>query len=592
MKEQAKKLLYLVGRERLVGWVAVALLAVAVGGMELVGGLLIFVLLSSLTAPGSGLEIPLVGRIRDGFPQLSDESFLLWTATLVGIFFVVRAAVFLFQSYLQNRLAQNAGVRLATRLLRSYLDMPYAFHLRRNSSELIRNVHGSVHQIVVLGFTPIVVLVSETLLIVGVFVALLLVSAAGTMLTLVAIGPLVLLLLKVIKRGMRKWGRVHQDMSGTTLRVLQESLHALRDIKILGKERYFESRFAAARAQLARAIYMQGLLSALPRVTTETMLVVFIVVFLGVAISTGRPVADLLALFGTFGYAGLRLMPSVNRIVTNANNLQFSRAAVEDVYSELVTLEDVAVAAGGADEIRFHDRVVVDELSFSYEGGDAPVVDGISFSLAKGESIGIVGSTGAGKSTLLDIMLGLLRPTAGTVTVDGVPIHSSPASWQRMLGVVPQATFLIDDTLRRNIALGLGDDEIDEDRVRTAATLAQLDDFIQTLPDNLGTVVGERGIRLSGGQRQRVAIARALYRDPEVIFFDEATASLDNITEAKLLEGIERLYGDHTVVMVAHRLSTVRRCDRILLLEQGRLVDSGTFDALLERNRLFQDMAR
>jgi len=592
LKDVAKKLLYLLGRERVAAWALVVLLAVLVGGMELLGGLLVFILLTNLTAPDMNRSLPVVGSVRDRFPQLSDEGFLLAAAAVVGAFFLMRAGTFIFQAYLQSRLAQNAGVRLSTRLLRAYLDMPYALHLRRNSAELMRNVQTSVHQIVSLAFTPLTVIISEVLLIVGVFGTLVLVSSSGTLLALAVMGPLVFLLLNVIKRSMRRWGRVHQDMNRATLHVLQESLRGLREIKLLSRERYFEWRFARVRAELAKAVYMQGVLSAVPRVATETMLILFVVLFLVLAIVSDQSIAGLLAVFGMFGYAGLRLMPAASRIVVNSNNLQFARASVNDVYRELRDLENRIKPTAAIDDLSFADRLVVDGVTFAYEGGVAPALRNVSFSIARGESIGIVGSTGAGKSTLLDVMLGLLEPTSGSVEVDGQSIHASPVAWHRKLGVVPQSTFLIDDSLRRNVAFGLDDDEIDNARVAESIRLAQLDVFVASLPDGLATIVGEAGVRFSGGQRQRVAIARALYRDPEVLFFDEATASLDNVTEARLLEGLEMLYGRYTIVMVAHRLSTVRACDRILVLEGGRLVDSGTFDSLLQRNDLFQQMTR
>ena len=592
MRGEAKKLLYLIGRDRLPAWVLLIGLGVAVALTELIGGILVFVLLGNLTAPGSAQSIPIVGPVRDRFSGVSDESFLLWTAVTVGVFFLFRAGLLLLQTYLQNRLAQNAGVRLSSRLFRAYLDMPYALHLRRNSAELMRNVHGSVHQIIVLGFSPVAVITSEALVIVGVASALLLVSPAATGLALAILGPLVFLLLRFTRRSMRRWGRVHQDTSRALIRVLQESLHGLREIKLLARESYFQSRFATSRSDLARAVYMQGMLGSLPRVTTETLLILVVVVFLMVAIATDQSLTGLLAIVGMFGYAGLRLMPAANRIVTNVNNLQFGRAAVNDVYEELRDLEGRKQERQPAMDLSFNDRLTVEGVSFAYAPDSPPVLNDISFSIAKGESIGIVGATGAGKSTLLDIMLALLTPTKGRVTVDGKSVHESPPSWHANLGVVPQTTFLIDDSLRRNIAFGLDDEDIDERGVLEAVRLAQLEDFVVTLPDGLATVVGERGVRLSGGQRQRVAIARCLYRNPDVLFFDEATSSLDNITEAKVLEGLEVLYGSYTIVMVAHRLSTLRACDRILVLDGGRLVDSGTFDSLLQRNALFQQMSR
>lgn len=592
MRSHIRKLLHLIGRERRWSWVFLVFLAMGVGVMELVGALLIFVLLTAITAPESNLAVPIVGDIRNLLPPMSDQDFLVSTAIAIAVFFVIRAGVIMLQSYLQNRLAQNAGVRLAGRLLHGYFWMPYAFHLRRNSTELVRNVQSSVQQIVMLGFIPLVLLASETLLMLGLAVGLLVVATGATLLTVAVMVPTVFLLFKAIKRSIRNAGNLYQETAQQTLQALQEGFQGLRDIKVMGREDFFEWRYAKSRSTMARAMYVRGTLAEIPRVTTETMLVLFIVGFLVVAISTNKPVTDLVATLGTFGYVGIRLIPSLNRIMANANNLQFVFPAVETVAAEIELVAGPMPEPPSHTRIKFEHSLRVRDVSFEYAVGYERVLDNISFSISPGESVGIIGSTGAGKSTLVDIMLGLLEPTAGKVTLDGVSLHSSRRAWQDMIGVVPQTTFLIDDTLRRNIAFGIYDDDIENECLQETLQLAQLDDFVSTLPEGLNTVVGERGVRLSGGQRQRVAIARALYRRPQILFFDEATSALDNVTESKVIEGLDALRGKQTLIMVAHRLTSVSNADRIILLEAGGIADIGTFDELMERSSLFQAMTR
>lgn len=573
-------------------WVLLVLLAVSAGVVEILAALMIFVLISAITAPDLSPELPVLGDIRSRLPEVSNESFLLSVATFVAVFFVFRAGLLIGQSYIQNRLAQNAGVRLSVSLLHGYLRMPYEFHLRRNSSELIRNAYTSVTQLVTFGFAAMVMLASEVLLVVGVITALLVTSPRSTILAVTVIAPVFLVLYRVMRRGMERLGSINQEMSTTALKSLQESLQNVRDIRMLGREAFFEARFRDARAKLGRVLYLRTMLIDVPRVTSETVLVVSIVLLLTLTLRLGdRTLDETLAVLGLFGYAGIRLLPSLSRVVGNLNNIRFARAAADDVDTELRAFTREAAPDGSGPRLVLTDAICVAHVSFGFAGMEDLVIDDVDFTIEKGSSIGIVGPTGAGKSTLLDILMGLLEPTSGTVTVDGIDVHRRPRDWQRNLGVVPQTTFLLDASLRNNIALGVPDDEIDEAGIAAAMRVAQIDDFVHSLPEGLATVVGERGVRLSGGQRQRIALARALYRNPQVLVLDEATAALDSVTEAAVIEGLLSEQQDRTLIMIAHRLSTVRRCDDILVMESGRVVDVGSFEELHQRNLLFRELA-
>ncbi len=287
-------------------------------------------------------------------------------------------------------------------------------------------------------------------------------------------------------------------------------------------------------------------------------------------------------------------MPALNRMVANVNTLRFAEAAVADVHEDLQRLDDVPTPSlehHAVAPLVVTRGITLSDLSFRYDGAERDALNEIDFTIVNGASVGVVGSTGGGKSTLIDVVLGLLRPTSGQVLVDDVDIHDRLSAWQACIGVVPQQIFLLDDTLRRNVALGVPDDEIDDDAVVEALSLAQLDEVVRSTPEGLDLRLGERGSRLSGGQRQRVVIARALYRRPHVLVFDEGTSALDNVTEAELIAAIARLKGERTVITVAHRLTTVRQCDVILMLKDGRIHDTGTFDELVARNAEFRLMA-
>ncbi|MBA2318148.1 MAG: ABC transporter ATP-binding protein [Euzebyales bacterium] len=559
-------------------------------GLEAVGAVLIFILIGLATDPQGPIDVPVVGDLRARLPALAVSDLIALIAGAVAVFFVIRAFAVLGQTYFQGRVAQNAGAELSVRLLERYLRLPYAFHLRRNSSELIRNANDSVGEIVSSVLMPSVRVVSEGFVVLAVLSVLLVTAPVATALVALVLGPLVVVLLRVVQPRIGRLGRISQDLGRWSLQALQQGLHGYRDITVLGRQDHFLASYRQARRGIARTRYLRAALSELPRVSIETVVVGLIAVFLIISTRMRDDPAGSLAVLGLFAYAGLRIMPALNKVVNNLNLIRFGHAAAEDVQADLAL--PVPDADDGVDRLDFNQALALQRVSFRYPGTDQRTLVDLDLMIRKGESIGIVGATGAGKSTLVDLIVGLSAATSGRITVDGVDLVARAAAWQRNIGMVSQQVFLLDDTLRRNIALGLPDESIDEQRVRQAISLAQLDDFVARLPDGLNTMVGERGVRVSGGQRQRVAIARALYSRPSVLIFDEGTSALDNLTEAMLVEALAGLREDHTIITVAHRLSTVRDYDRIVFMRDGRIDDIGTFVELGRRNEEFRRLAR
>ena len=588
-----RKTLYLLGRSRRRRWALVVMLAVFGSLLEVVGAVLILLLLTLIVDPDTAITLPIIGDLPVVTEDVDNRDTLFVVVAGIAAFFVVRAVVKLMETYIQQRVVHQAGLRLAAELVEGYLGMPYVWHLGRNSAELLRNLHDAVNRLVQQVFLPSIRIVAESLLLIGLLTVLFVISPTGTILALAVMGPIAFLLLRVVQPAMKRLGRTVHVRVGRYFATIQQSLTGIRDVKIFGRERFFVRQFVRDRAESARARYLTGTVAQVPRVLIETSLLLLILGFFVLAVGRGETAASILPVLGVFAYAGMRMQPSLQKIVSGINSLRYATAPIDEVYRELQELDRAGARRGVAtpDALLFKEEITFEDVSFRYENTSTPALSNVNLRIAKGESIGVCGPTGGGKTTLVDLLAGLLDPTSGTIRVDGQDIHGRAREWQQNLGVVSQGVFLLDDTLRRNIAFGISDEEIDESAVVDAVRLAQLSEFVGSLPEGLETSVGERGVRLSGGERQRVAIARALYRKPSVLVFDEGTSALDNITEAELIGTLDSIRGERTIIVVAHRLTTVRKCDRIVLVAAGRIVDIGGYDELLARSAEFRQLA-
>ena len=589
MGETLRKTARLIGPGQWRRWILLVVLAVTLSGFEMVGALLVYLLVDLATDPTASVELPVIGDIRRFFPDSDDQTFLIGLAAALGVFFVIRAGVRVGAAYVEARVAHNAGARLSNRLVAGYLSLPYVFHLKRNSAELIRNAHQAVQAVVSQVFLPVINITAESFLVIGLAAVMLSIAPVASAIAVGVIGLSAVLLLLVIQPRMKRLGRVTHTTNLETLGTLQQSVHGIRDVKLLAKERFFSKAYSRSRLAMARALYIQRTLAELPRTILELSLIGFIIIFFATTIASGTDTSATLSVLGLFAYVGLRLQPSIQKIVGGLNSLKFSSAPLEDLYDDLTSVEKAPVP-DRVEPIPFDESIVLREVSFGYEGASRDAIRKVDLVIRRGEEIGICGPTGGGKTTLVDLMCGLIEPTSGRITIDGKDLPKHARAWQANLGVVPQAVFLLDDTLRRNIALGVADDQIDEAALQEAVDFAQIRSFVDSLPDGLDTKVGERGVRISGGERQRIAIARALYRRPGVLIFDEGTSALDNTTEAALMAALEHLRDHHTIILVAHRLSTVRESDRILFVEEGVITGDGTYQELAASHQSFRVM--
>lgn len=576
-------------------WALLVATALGVAVLEALGAGLVFVLIGLVTSNGARLEVPLVGDVTSVFPDASLRSLQLATAALVAAFFFLRGIAVVGQQYLQMRIVQRAGADIASRLVRGYLAMPYLFHTQRNSAELVRNAFDSAERLASQVMTPIVNIMAQAVLVVGLTAVLLLSSPVATAVAVLGLGGTVWLVQQLVQPRLKVLGEQAQFARNGSIHSLQQALGGFRDIRLLSREMHFAELFRAHRVDLARSEYSRIALGAVPRTMIETSLVLIIVVILVLALVAGDAMSAAFASLSVFAYVGLRLQPSLQIIVTGLNDLRFGAAVLDDLREDF-RRTGVSTREGGVTvhraEPAFQAEIAFRGVSFSYGGDMRLALRGVDLTIQQGEFIGICGPTGGGKSTIVDLLVGLLEPSRGAITVDGRSLDGEATWWQAQLGVVSQNVFLLDDTIRANIAFGRPDGQADEVALAAAVERAQLAQTIAELPEGLDTRVGERGVRLSGGQRQRVAIARALYREPSVIVFDEGTSALDSATEAALVTALDHLREQRTLISVAHRISTLRRADRIFVIDGGQVTAQGTFDDLVRDSPLFRSLAR
>ena len=477
-----------------------------------------------------------------------------------------------FLAWRQTRFAYGVQAQLSQRLFASYLRQPYTFHLQRNSAQLIRNVISETNS-----FTEAMVsglnITTELLVLLGISLLLLAVEPVGTLVAALVLGAAAWSLHYAMRTRLVRWGKSRQLHDGLRLQHLVQGLSGAKDVKLLGRESNFLDQFELHNAQSTRMTQFQAMLQYLPRLWLELLAVTGLATLVIAMLVQGKEMGTIVPTLGLFAAAAFRLMPSVNRVLTAAQVLRYHLPVVNTLHDEL-KLSAPAQETGQAAAVNtpgLQTDIRLSEVCYSYPASVVRAIDGLTLHIRKGESVGFVGPSGSGKSTLVDVILGLLTPESGRVLVDGDDIQENLRRWQDRIGYVPQTIYLTDDTLRRNVAFGLADEAIDDAAVRRAICSAQLEDFVAGLPNGLETAVGERGIRLSGGQRQRIGIARALYHDPAVLVLDEATSALDTATERGVMQAVTALHGSKTILIVAHRLSTVAHCDRLYHLEQGRI---------------------
>lgn len=505
----------------------------------------------------------------------SNKSFMvLIAAGIIGIYVIKNGYLILEKDYI-FRFSYNTQMKLSTRLLAAYMKEPYTFHLNHNIAILQRSLHEDTSR-----FMQVILYSLELLAelaVSGVLVIYLLIVSKS--ITIIVLGFLAIFVggfLLISRKYSRRLGFENQGYQGKIFQWMNQALGGIKEIKILEREAYFTDEFQKYWKKYARGLRIARTISILPKYTVEAVSMTGLLIAVIVKLLFGE--ADsvyFISQLAAFAVAAMRLMPSVGRINEHASNMLYALPSVELVYHDLTGIEGLTAneERDRKEDWRLQKEIQVQGVSYHYPDTEEWVLDNVSFSIKKGTTVAFIGSTGSGKTTMVDIILGLLTPVKGAVLADEINVHEQPKTFHAQVGYIPQTIYLSDDTIRNNIAFGLREEEISEEAVCAAVEKAQLKEFIESLPHGLDTIVGDRGVRLSGGQRQRIGIARALYHDPEILVLDEATSALDNETESAVMEAIEHLQGMKTMIIIAHRLTTIRNVDVIYEVGGGMVTE-------------------
>ena len=557
------------------------LLALMFVGMilEMLGVGLVLPALALMTGTGVGKHTRVITNLLPNLGAASRPQFVIYGMTLLVAVYAVKSAFLVFLAWWQMRFVYGAQAEISNRLFNTYLRQPYAFHLQRNSALLINNVISEVHLLCQAMLLPVLFVITEAMVLIGLLAVLLIVEPRGTLIVLAIISAVALSFHFGMHAAVLRWGAARQMHEGRRLIHLQQGLGGIKDVLVLGRESEFLRQFQVHNAVSAMASQKMETLNQMPRLGLELVAVLGLSVLVLINVRAGVSIDTILPTIGLFAAAAFRIMPSVNRIINSLHNLRYGRPVLASLHKEL-SLPTLSKHER-APALPFEVGIRLVELSYTYAGATTQALNAIRLTIRRGTTVGFIGGSGAGKSTLVDVLLGLLPPDHGRVEVDESDIGNDLRGWQRNIGYVPQSIFLIDDSLRRNIAFGVPEDSVDDTAVWRAICAAQLEEYVKELPEGLNTFVGERGVRISGGQLQRIGIARALYNDPPVLVLDEATSSLDGLTERGVMQAVNNLHGRKTIIIVAHRVSTLQDCDWIFRLERGCLVAEGDFDTMI-----------
>lgn len=507
------------------------------------------------------------------------QGFIIMLLVALMIMYILKNAYLLLLTSEQNQFISVNRNRLISQVLREFLNRPYEFYLDADIPTVFRLTDSDIPN--VFGILMAIISLASEVVVFVLICGVLIVTDWKLVLVLIFISGIVtLVLFKVLKPKLNSLGMTNQAIQSRIAKWRIQAIYGIKDVKVLHRESFFADNYESNGKIGAKLNQKYAIINALPRILIETIFMVSILGYLVVCVALGDDMTQMLPTLTAFGLAAVRLLPCVNRINTYLTDISYFRPCLDYVYENMNINEiskktnQTLLPVDETKTMQLRNRIELKDIVYAYPNTDTLIFDHADMEIPYGKSIGIMGPSGAGKSTIVDILLGLLKVHEGQILCDGDNVFENYPAWLAQIGYIPQSIYLVDEPIRNNIAFGIADDEIDDNRIWQVLEEAQLKEFIQTLPEGLDTTIGDRGVRLSGGQRQRLGIARALYHNPEILVFDEATSALDNETEAAVMEAINSFHGKKTMVIIAHRLNTIEKCDMIYKVEGGKITQT------------------
>lgn len=577
-----KKIAYLFDHKQRLQLVGLAVMILVGGILETLSISMMVPVVQAIMEPERVLNNRYVGGILEFLSikiSTGRELIMLMLGVLI-VLFIVKNLYLLLQTYVQNTFVTRNRNRMISRVMREFLNRPYEEYLGADIPTVFRLTDSDIPNAFQL-ILVMIQMITEIVVAVSICIVLVIASPAMTIFCGVVFLGMTLIITKVLKPRLNAIGRKNQAIQSRIAKWRIQSIYGLKDVKVLHREEFFVRNYYESGAIGANVARNYAVMNNTPRLLIETVFIVAVLSFIMIYMTRGGDISALFQQLMAFAVAAVRVMPATNRINTYLSEIAYSQPCLDYLYENLTESMklDVNGSVTGLDGVRTQtnpplaltDKIVLDHISFTYPNTSKPIFTDAHMEVKKGQSVGIMGPSGAGKSTIVDILLGLLHVQAGTITCDGRDIFDNYASWLGHIGYIPQSIYLIDESIRDNIAFGIDADKIDDKRIWEVLEEAQLKEFVEELPEGLETTIGDRGVRISGGQRQRLGIARALYHNPEILVFDEATSALDGDTEQAVMEAVNSFHGKKTMVIIAHRLNTIAKCDVIYKVEDGKI---------------------
>ena len=558
--------------------------------LELVGVSVIYPFLQLLLNEESLKSSWYTKWLYDAFPSITTKSIVLVLCSLIILVYLAKNAMTLLCRYTQNRYAASFQRELSTTMLGAFLKRPYEYFLNTNSAMVMQYIHGdtSATYNVLLCIYEVIAEIM-TVVLIGVYLLYTdwVIATAALILALTCFIVVVL----IFKKKLKQAGKEMVGIAANQTKASYQAIYGIKEISVMDRRECFVEQYNEASKKVERIIVLYNFLAACPDRIIEGVCISGFIGLAALRTLSGLDTSTFIPALGAFAMGAFKILPSISKMSSRINTIVYNQTRLSQCCDNLrevkmLELEQSKLAVEKSDgwntneRISFNKEIAIDNVTWKYSGTNANVLHDLSLTIKKGEAVALIGASGAGKTTLADIILGLFRPQQGTVYMDGIDIKTIPHSWARTIGYVPQSVFLLDDTIRANIAFGLPYDDKNDNKIWNALEQAQLAGFIRGLPDGLDTIVGERGVKFSGGQIQRVAIARALFENPDILVLDEATSALDTETETAVMQSIDALLGHKTIIIIAHRLSTIRNCDKVYEIKGGKAIERNKYDVI------------